>query len=241
MDTGKVVVAQYAYEPFGATTMTGIGNANPYKFTGREEDGTGLYFYRARYYHPSLGRFISEDPIEYDGGDINLYAYTSGDPVNFVDPAGLTFIGRIIVKGLSYGKKTLSNRMTREELIDAAKAGEDIKAKNFKSAKDIAEGASAKGKRPTVETDAATGKRHMHPNPRTGCHIIWGLAASLTVSHYVNGEVFSVTTENQVGAGILDLFNPLSLPQDILDTVNLFGGDENADSRSFCNAPPYFV
>jgi len=45
-------------------------------FTGREYDSeTGLYFYRARYYDPAIGRFISEDPIGFQGGDLNLYAY----------------------------------------------------------------------------------------------------------------------------------------------------------------------
>ena len=58
-------------------------------FTAREDDGTGLYYYRARYYQPSLGRFVSEDPIEYAGGDANFYAYVSDDPIRSVDPGGL--------------------------------------------------------------------------------------------------------------------------------------------------------
>ena len=55
--------------------------------TTRELDGTGLYYYRARYYHPTLSRFISEDPIEYAAG-ANVYAYVGGDPVRRVDPYG---------------------------------------------------------------------------------------------------------------------------------------------------------
>ena len=52
----------YSYEAFGKTTMTGA-SSNPFEFTGRENDGTGLYYYRNRYYHPQLQRFISEDPL----------------------------------------------------------------------------------------------------------------------------------------------------------------------------------
>lgn len=43
----------------------------------------------ARYYDPEVGRFLSEDPIGFEGGDVNVYNYTSGNPVNWVDPEGL--------------------------------------------------------------------------------------------------------------------------------------------------------
>ena len=49
----------------------------------------GLYYYRARYYDPSIGRFISSDPIEFGAGDFNFYRYVGNDPVNWVDPSGL--------------------------------------------------------------------------------------------------------------------------------------------------------
>ena len=62
---------------------------NPYCYTGREFDSHDLYYYRARYYDPNIGRFISSDPIEFLAGDVNFYRYVGGDPVNFVDPTGL--------------------------------------------------------------------------------------------------------------------------------------------------------
>jgi RHS repeat-associated protein len=71
-----------------STTSSGAANDNRYQFTGRENDGTGLYYYRARYYSPAWGRFVSEDPIGLAGG-INLYAYGLGNPVSFADPYGL--------------------------------------------------------------------------------------------------------------------------------------------------------
>jgi len=87
-DTGTLQT-QYTYDPFGNTTTTGAASSNSSKYTGREDDGTGLYYYRARYYSPSLQRFISEDPIGFGGGDANLYAYVGNDPVNSGDPSGL--------------------------------------------------------------------------------------------------------------------------------------------------------
>jgi RHS repeat-associated protein len=62
--------------------------SNTFQYTGRENDGNGLYYYRARYYNPSIGRFISEDPIGFRGG-INVYAYVENNPVSRIDPFGL--------------------------------------------------------------------------------------------------------------------------------------------------------
>jgi len=78
---------QYTYEPFGSASVTG-SVFNPYQYTGRENDATGLLFYRARYYDPNAGRFLSEDPIGFDGGE-NFYTYTRNSPVGFKDPLGL--------------------------------------------------------------------------------------------------------------------------------------------------------
>jgi RHS repeat-associated protein len=88
-DDAGTLQTQYTYDPFGNTTSTGTTSTNSSKYTGREDDGTGLYYYRARYYSPSLQRFLSEDPAAFGGGDVNLYAYVGNDPVNFADPSGL--------------------------------------------------------------------------------------------------------------------------------------------------------
>lgn len=87
-DNTGAVTTRYSYDPFGNTTVTGTSN-NPFQYTGRENDGTGLYYYRARYYSPKLQRFISEDPIGFAGGDVNFYAYVLNNPVNLIDPLGL--------------------------------------------------------------------------------------------------------------------------------------------------------
>jgi RHS repeat-associated protein len=88
-DTAGTVQTQYTFEAFGKTTASGASNGNPSQYSGREHDETGLYYYRARYYSPSLHRFIAEDPQQFEAGDVNLYAYVGNDPVNFNDPFGL--------------------------------------------------------------------------------------------------------------------------------------------------------
>ncbi len=88
-DSAGNALAQYAYEPFGNTTVTSGSSSNEFQYTGRENDGTGLYFNRARYYSPTLQRFISEDPIGFYGGGTNLFAYAGNSPIDWVDPFGL--------------------------------------------------------------------------------------------------------------------------------------------------------
>ena len=84
----------YVYDSFGNLTASTGTITNPFQYTGREFDSeTSLYYYRARYYDPMSGRFLSEDPIRLGGGDMNFYAYTYNHPTNFVDPAGTDPLG----------------------------------------------------------------------------------------------------------------------------------------------------
>ena len=69
------------------TTVTGSAVAT-YGYTGREPDASGLTYYRARYYDPSMRRFTQRDPIGFAAGDVNFYAYMGNNPTNFTDPSG---------------------------------------------------------------------------------------------------------------------------------------------------------
>ncbi len=101
---------EYTYEPFGQTATAGP-DANPFQFTGREHDGTGLYYFRRRYYHPELARFISADPLNLaalliarkqgvvsadaiikralrNPALLHEFSYAVNSPINFGDPFG---------------------------------------------------------------------------------------------------------------------------------------------------------
>ena len=92
------VPTSYTYEPFGVTTLSGSLTGNAFDYTGRENDRTGLKYYRARYYSPALHRFISEDPIGFAGGTPNLYSYVANNPLNATDPTGL-LVSDVVYRG----------------------------------------------------------------------------------------------------------------------------------------------
>ena len=123
-DPAGAVQTQYTYEPFGQTITTGEATGNPINYTGRESDSTGLKYYRARYYHPGLARFIGEDPIGLAGGDVNFYVYVGNNPMNFIDPFGLR---------IEWGNYVLQNPHVRanlerlnQEIINLGRADADF-------------------------------------------------------------------------------------------------------------------
>jgi RHS repeat-associated protein len=87
-NSSSAIVGTYTYDSFGTlNAFTGNG-ANPFRFSGREYDPEiGHYYYRARYYDSSNGRFFSEDPLLFDTGAPYFYAWNS--PANFTDKTGL--------------------------------------------------------------------------------------------------------------------------------------------------------
>ena len=93
--TSTTVRGQYQITGPSGSVLTTTAIANDIMFTGREYDGeTGNYFYRARYYNPTLGRFISRDPLsgaEFSQGT-NLYCYCLNDPLDLFDPTGLDWV-----------------------------------------------------------------------------------------------------------------------------------------------------
>jgi len=90
--------AQYGYTryyPYGSTRDSSGFLDTDKKFTGQRLDGTGLYYYGARYYDPVIGRFISPDSVVGDSSDpqnLSRYSYVLNNPLKYTDPNGLDVI-----------------------------------------------------------------------------------------------------------------------------------------------------
>jgi len=119
-DSDGNMVERYRYSAFGQISVLNadftpkLGNTPviPETYTGREWDAeAGLYFYRARYYSPTMGRFISQDPIGLKAGQ-NYYAYCANNPLNATDPSGQfiwVIVGAAIGGGVDLGLQLWHN------------------------------------------------------------------------------------------------------------------------------------
>ena len=117
-DAEGSVTTQYTFTPFGDTQETGRTSPNSRQFAGRENDGTGLYFYRARYYSPTWQRFISEDPLGAAGG-INRFGYAANRPTQLSDPFGLK-------PAEAFGSNVNGQGQAADGSANAAANGEDV-------------------------------------------------------------------------------------------------------------------
>lgn len=151
-DTGAIRT-QYAYDPFGNVTITGEASDNPFQYTGRENDGSGLYFYRARYYSPELQRFVSEDPIlkmsilsaqqkfkamtAKNPLILNSYGYVVNNPLRYSDPEGLLLWPLDCVKCIYYmgmcsvtGQECKETKSCNNEDVGSSELWRDCVQKN---------------------------------------------------------------------------------------------------------------
>ena len=99
IDNSGNILNRIVYDSFGQVTS----ETNPdfdfrFGYTGRERDEvTGLMYYRARYYDPAVGRFLSEDPLGFAAGDANLYRYVFNSPTNYTDPSGEIAFAPVVI------------------------------------------------------------------------------------------------------------------------------------------------
>lgn len=165
-DASGAVVERLDYDSFG----DGAGSAvTRYGYAGRELDAdTGLLYYRARWYDPQTGRFISEDPSEFEGG-FNWYAYVGGNPLSYNDPDGEVWnfvigAGANVLTGLVMSWVTGTCYTLEDAAFDAltgavgvglaSKLNKLSKLKRIRSLRKLADqrGLSFMGKRGNVET-----------------------------------------------------------------------------------------
>jgi RHS repeat-associated protein len=134
-DSSGALTTQYTYDPYSKTSSSGSTSANSQQYTGRENDGTGVYYYRARYDSPSFGRFISRDPTGLAGG-LNIYACVRGNPLSGIDPLGL-FAILAYSQWMNYHAHTSSQHQCAKyvrrglEAGDADITGHPSDAKNY--------------------------------------------------------------------------------------------------------------
>ncbi|HLH56260.1 MAG TPA: PKD domain-containing protein [Verrucomicrobiae bacterium] len=90
VSSSGAVANHVEYDAFGQVlSQSAVDLGDRFLFAGREWDAdSGLYYFRARYYSPSLGRFIGQDPSGFDAGDFNLYRYVKNSPLGSRDPTG---------------------------------------------------------------------------------------------------------------------------------------------------------
>jgi RHS repeat-associated protein len=87
------VVQQIDYDEFGRVLADTNPGFQPFGFAGGLHDrDTGLVRFGARDYDPEIGRWTAKDPLGFQGADSNLYVYAANDPINFIDPTGLSFM-----------------------------------------------------------------------------------------------------------------------------------------------------
>lgn len=117
------VVQEYRYSAFGEVLdQTGIGVLNPFLFTAREwEPEVGLHYYRARFYDPVAGRFLSQDPMGYGALEHNLYKYAGNSPTIYADPSGMVskYCGYLYTEILRKANALLSDLRRYNPVLDA--------------------------------------------------------------------------------------------------------------------------
>ena len=124
-DANANVADRFAYTPFGAPAR-GYTSNEPFQYVGKYgvmSEPNGLYYMRARYYDSSVGRFISEDPLGFGGGDVNLMAYVGGNPVNRVDPSGESGVPGMIIGGVGGAVGGFTSGLIKGDNIGSAIVG----------------------------------------------------------------------------------------------------------------------
>ena len=232
LDESKAVLAKYSYLPYG---QLNIGGGLPLNvgFTGHHWDAeTGMYFAPFRYYMPGAGRWLSRDPLGFLDGP-NTYAYVRGRSTNYNDPSGTSGVGKLVKICADGLAKPIGRWLTKKEIRQLISEGEDVMVGTMRNANEVIEEATghpAIFDFPTADTHTM----HGHTYDRNGAHvfvgppgrkapgIIGGIGVGLqdagVITEKLTAEYWTkdIPVLDWIGWAV-DLVNPFSLPQDIVD------------------------
>jgi RHS repeat-associated protein len=99
------LAGSYRYDPFGRLigTPTGLAAINTQRYSSKDwHNPSGFYYFGYRFYDPATQRWLNRDPIGEQGG-VNLYGYVGNDPINFIDPLGLSSIQAQVLVAIAKG------------------------------------------------------------------------------------------------------------------------------------------
>jgi RHS repeat-associated protein len=181
------------YDPWGGLTDS-TQSISIYSYTGREEDGTGLLYYRARYYYPAFRRFLQRDPIGFADG-INPYAYVGNNPVNLTDPYGLLGEGAVVKLLKNGGEAFVKWIWSKPEAVAARRRGETVIMETRQKAQQVEEAFNGGDKSGIIRhsghelKDASIGRPHYQTVGKEG-HSMWGKlgAAAAALLGFGSGE-----------------------------------------------------
>ena len=220
------VVSSIKYFPFGSTRSGSV--STPEKFTGQRLDSTGLYYYGARYYDPTIGRFISPDSIIPDPANtqaFNRYSYAFNNPLKYIDPSGHdpmsdTWIGGFEINGRLV-TATINDSGSYDISWDEPEENAICSASEVEYLEDFYE-----------LVDPAPGHERGAPNPITYSNISSGTTGggiNITVGFGVGISIdIGVVTDTQGNSGtILSLSFGGSTP-----TVNINGFSQSTTAQN---------
>ena len=128
VDRNGNIVNNYTYDEWGNITTSNETISNPFKYAGEVYDSeTGLYYLRARYYDPTVGRFINEDTIEGQVTNplsLNVYTYCGNSPVGYVDPSGHIPIAPLLAKAGANGAADFMTQLFMNYYFNSNTAGD---------------------------------------------------------------------------------------------------------------------